>query len=92
MTLRIDIKGLETRIEDNEADGVEEMLDTAQAEEGRWQRAVRDYEEDVAVLELLRDTLRGAESEAKQLYLVPVRKRAEPYLKMILPGTRAQIR
>ena len=35
----------------------------------------------------MRDTLRGAEREAKQRYLAPVRERAEPYLKMILPGS-----
>jgi uncharacterized protein YhaN len=88
--LSIEIKGLETRIEDNEADGVEEMLDTAQAEEERWQRAVRDYEEDVKVLELLRDTLSAAESDAKQLYLGPIAQRVEPYLKMLLPDTRVR--
>ena len=88
--LNIEIKGLETRIEDNEADGVEEMLDTAKAEEERWQRAVRDYEEDVKVLKLLTDTLRAAESNAKQLYLGPIAQRVEPFLKMLLPDTRVR--
>ena len=85
--LNKEISRLEGLIEANEGVGVEEDLSAAQAEEGRLATQVKAYEEEVAVLELLRDTLRAAESEAKQRYLAPVRERAEPYLKMILPGS-----
>jgi uncharacterized protein YhaN len=85
--LNKEISRLEGLIEANEGVGVEEDLSALQAEEGRLATQVKAYEEEVAVLELLRDTLRGAEREAKQRYLAPVRERAEPYLKMILPGS-----
>jgi energy-coupling factor transporter ATP-binding protein EcfA2 len=61
-----EIVRVESWIEANEGAGIEEMLDAERADEDRWQRAVKDYEEDTKVLELLRDTLRAAESEAKQ--------------------------
>ena len=48
---------------------------------------VKGYEEEAEVLQLLRQTLREAEREAKALYLAPVISRVEPYLKMLLPGT-----
>jgi DNA repair exonuclease SbcCD ATPase subunit len=82
------IFGAEKWIEANEGVGVEEMLDAARAEEERRQRAVEDWEEDAKVLELLRDTLRAAESEAKQRYLAPIAQRTEPYLRMLLPEAR----
>jgi chromosome segregation ATPase len=85
--LNKEISRLEGLIEANEGVGVEEHLGAAQAGEARLAAQVEAYEEEVAVLELLRDTLRCAESEAKQKYLAPVARRAEPYLRMLLPGT-----
>jgi hypothetical protein len=38
----------------------------------RLQAQVKNYEQEVSVLALLRDTLRTAESEAKTRYLAPV--------------------
>ena len=74
-------------IEASEGAGVEEALELAKAEQVRLEAAVKGYEEDVAVLQLLQHTLREAEREAKALYLAPVVSRVEPYLKMLLPGT-----
>lgn len=84
--LNKEISRLEGLLEANEGLGVDEALGAAIAEEARLAAQVKAYEEEVAVLELLRETLRSAESEAKQLYLAPVRERAEPYLRMLLPG------
>jgi DNA repair exonuclease SbcCD ATPase subunit len=70
-----------------EGDGVDEALDAARAEQCRLSAEVENYEREVAVLELLRDTLRSAEIEAKARYLLPVITRVEPYLKMLLPTT-----
>ncbi|MGH7114777.1 MAG: hypothetical protein ACREE9_09810 [Stellaceae bacterium] len=80
------ISRLEGVIQANEGGGVEEDLAEAQAEEIRLDGQVKACAEEVAVLELLRDALRGAESAAKQKYLAPVARRAEPYLRMLLPG------
>jgi hypothetical protein len=57
------------------------------AEQSRLRAEVQNYEQEVAVLELLRETLRSAETEAKARYLSPVITRVEPYLKMLLPTT-----
>jgi hypothetical protein len=71
----------------SEGDGVDEALDTVRAEQSRLRAEVQNYEQEVAVLELLRETLRSAETEAKARYLSPVITRVEPYLKMLLPTT-----
>jgi DNA repair exonuclease SbcCD ATPase subunit len=71
----------------SEGDGVDEALDTARTEQSRLNAQVKNHEQEVAVLELLRDTLRSAEIEAKARYLAPVITRVEPYLKMLLPAT-----
>jgi DNA repair exonuclease SbcCD ATPase subunit len=85
--LRTDIAKKSGIITASEGDGVEEALEAALAEQSRLNAEVKNYEQEVAVLQLLRDTLRTAESEAKARYLAPVVMRVEPYLKMLLPGT-----
>ena len=71
----------------SEGDGVDEALDTARAEQSRLNAQVVAYEQEVAVLELLRETLESAEIEAKTRYLAPVITRVQLYLKMLLPAT-----
>jgi energy-coupling factor transporter ATP-binding protein EcfA2 len=85
--LNNEITRLTTLIEASEGAGVEEALEVARAEQARLEAAVKGYEEEAAVLQLLQETLREAEREAKALYLAPVVSRVEPYLKMLLPGT-----
>jgi chromosome segregation ATPase len=85
--LNNEITRLATLIEASEGAGVEEALEVARAEQARLETAVKGYEEEVAVLQLLQQALREAEREAKALYLAPVVSRVEPYLKMLLPGT-----
>jgi len=71
----------------SEGDGVDEALDAARTEQSRLNAQVDACEQEVAVLELLRDTLKSAEMEAKTRYLAPVITRVQPYLKMLLPAT-----
>jgi uncharacterized protein YhaN len=71
----------------SEGDGIDEVVDTARIQQSRLNAQVKNYEQEVAVLELLRDTLRSAETEAKAQYLAPVITRVEPYLRMLLPAT-----
>jgi hypothetical protein len=71
----------------SEGGGIDEVLDAALTEQSHLNGQVKNYEQEVAVLELLRDTLRSAETEAKAQYLAPVIMRVEPYLKMLLPAT-----
>lgn len=81
-----DITRLTTLIEASEGAGIEEALANARAEQARLEVAVAGYKEESAVLQLLQQTLRETEREAKALYLAPVVNRVEPYLKMLLPG------
>jgi len=85
-SLNNEITRLTTLIEANEGAGVEEALEIALADRLRLDAAVKDYEQEVTVLQLLQQTLRQAEREAKALYLAPILNRVEPYLKMLLPG------
>jgi hypothetical protein len=71
----------------SEGDGVDEALDTVRTEQSRLNAQVDAYAQEVAVLELLRETLKSAEIEAKTRYLAPVITRVQPYLKMLLPLT-----
>lgn len=84
--LKNEITRLTTLIEANEGEGVEEALEAAKADKARLSAAAEGYEQEVAVLQLLLQTLREAEREAKSQYLAPVLGRVEPYLKMLLPG------
>ena len=86
-TLNNEITRLTTLIEASEGAGVEEALEIAKAEQARLEAAVKGYEEEAAVLQLLQQALREAEREAKALYLAPVVSRVQPYLRMLLPGT-----
>ena len=84
--LNTEITRLTALIEVNEGAGIEETLEATRADQTRLEAAVKNYEQEAAVLRLLLDTLRVAESEAKTRYLTPVVSRVEPYLKMLLPA------
>jgi uncharacterized protein YhaN len=84
--LENDVTRLTALIEANEGAGVEEMLLVVEAERDRLTATVAEFEQEVAVLQLLLETLEVAEGEAKTRYLAPVVGRVEPYLKMLLPG------
>jgi uncharacterized protein YhaN len=71
----------------SEGDGIDEALDSARTEQSGLNAQVKNYEQEVSILELLRDTLRSAEIEAKARYLAPVIMRVKPYLNMLLPST-----
>jgi energy-coupling factor transporter ATP-binding protein EcfA2 len=85
--LRTEIAGSSATITANEGDGIEEELENARGEESRLINEIENFEREVKVLRLLRETLRGAESEAKARYLGPVTTRVQPYLRALLPGT-----
>ena len=48
-------------------------------------------EADAKAWKLLLETLRGAEREAKETFLGPVRERLRPYLRMLFPETELQL-
>ena len=83
--LNQEIVRLQALIEANEGIGVEEALEAATADQLRIEVKVKGFEQEAAVLRLLLDTLRNAETEAKTQYLTPVIGKVEPYLRMLLP-------
>ncbi len=89
------ISALDTRIAALEASiaataslGVDEQIADKQADSERLQAQVRAFAEEAEVLTLLLQTIKGAESEAKAKYLEPVVSRVQPYLGMLIPGSR----
>jgi uncharacterized protein YhaN len=84
--LKTEIARIGTLVEMSEAVGLDEALEAANADLNRLDAKVDDYQQEVAILQLLLSTLRAAESEAKVKYLGPVTSRVEPYLRMLLPG------
>src|SRR6185437_12280131 len=67
-----EVTRLTTLIAANSGAGVEEALLAAEAERDRLTGVVAELEQEVAVLQLLLETLEAAESEAKNRYLAPV--------------------
>lgn len=85
------VAGLRSRIEAFEGAGLDEAIqrkvrELEQAAARRWR-----LEREVAVLTLLRQTLRAAEREAKERYLSPVLRRVRPYLQILFPGAEITI-
>ena len=88
--LRIDIAHLHARIELNDSVGIDEAIEHTQHELEQTTRQCRRLQREIEVLDLLSNTLRAAETEAKERYLAPVLNRVRPYLQMLF--TNAEIR
>ena len=84
--LRIECAGLRERIEVNDGAGIDEAIEQSQHELERTTRQRVRFEREIDVLDLLLDTLRAAESEARERYLSPVVNRVRPYLQMLFPN------
>ena len=84
--LRIQCAGLRERIEVQDSAGIEETIEHAQHELEQARRRRDRFERELEVLDLLADTLRAAESEARERYLAPVVNRVHPYLQMLFPN------
>jgi uncharacterized protein YhaN len=89
--LKNTVAGLEARLDANASLGLEEKLAVRSAEKERLAARVAGFKQESEVLDLLRGTLEGAESEAKAKYLAPVVSRIQPYLSMLLPGAQIKI-
>lgn len=83
---RLDIVRLGERIEVNDGAGIDEAIEHTQHELEQETRRRDRFERELDVLDLLADTLRAAESEARERYLAPVVNRVHPYLQMLFPN------
>ena len=84
--LRIECAGLRERIEVNDSAGIEEAIELIQHELEQATRRRDRFERELEILGLLANTLRAAESEARERYLAPVVNRVHPYLQMLFPN------
>ncbi len=83
---RIESVRLRERIEVHDSAGIDEAIEHTQHELEQATRQRDRLSRELEVLDLLGDTLRAAESEAKERYLAPVVNRVHPYLQMLFPN------
>ena len=92
---RVDTK-LETvrlreRVEVHDGAGIDEAIEHTQHELEQATRQRDRLSHELDVLDLLLDTLRTAESEARERYLAPVVSRVRPYLQMLFPSAEISL-
>ena len=89
--LRIESVRLYERIEVHDSAGIDEGIEHTQHEHEQATRRRDRFEHELEVLDLLAETLRAAESEARERYLAPVVNRVHPYLQMLFPNAEIGI-
>ena len=83
---KLDSVRLHERIEGHDSAGIDEAIEHTQHELEQATRQRDRIEREIEVLDLLAQTLRAAESEARERYLAPVVNRVHPYLQMLFPN------
>ena len=82
---------LRERIEAHDGAGVDEAIEHTQHELELATRRREHFEREIEILDLLAETLRTAESDARERYLAPVVNRVHPYLQMLFPNAEIGI-
>ena len=83
---KIETVRLRERVEAHDSAGLDEAIEHTQHELDRATRQRDRLSRELNILDLLSDTLRAAESEARERYLAPVVDRVHPYLQMLFPN------
>ena len=83
--LREEISRLIGHIESFEGGGIDEEIEQKYRELHATQSEYRRIEQEVAILDLLIETLNKAEMEAKEKFLSPIVTRIKPYLDRLFP-------
>ena len=89
--LQIESVRLRERIEAHDGAGIDEVIEHTQHELELTVRRREHFEREIKVLDLLAETLRTAESDARERYLAPVVDRVHPYLQMLFPNAEIGI-
>ena len=89
--LRIESVRLSERIEAHDSAGIDEAIEHTQHELEQATLRRDRFVREVEVLDLLAETLRTAESDAKERYVAPVVNRIHPYLQMLFPDAEINI-
>ena len=82
---------LRERIEAHDGAGIDEAIEHTQHELELATRRREHFEREIEILDLLAETLRTAESDARERYLAPVVNRVHPYLQMLFPNAEIGI-
>ena len=83
---KIETVRLRERVEAHDSAGIDEAIEHTQHELEQAKRQCDRIERELDILDLLAQTLRAAESEARERYLAPVVDRVHPYLQMLFPN------
>ena len=83
---KIETVRLRERIVVHDSAGIDEAIEHTHHELEQTTRRCDRFSRELDVLDLLGDTLRAAESEARERYLAPVVDRVHPYLQMLFPN------
>ena len=83
---KIETVRLRERVEAHDSAGIDEAIEHTQHELEQAKRQRDRIERELEVLDLSAQTLRAAESEARERYLAPVVDRVHPYLQMVFPS------
>ena len=89
--LKSEIAVLRDHINRDEAAGIHEQVGNAENEIEQATRDVARLEREVAVLDLLVETLTAAENDAKDQYLEPVLQKVLPYIQKLFPTAEIAI-
>ena len=89
--LRVEISGLQARLESLEAGGIDERLEQRERELERARDRLGRITHEIEVLRLLLEVLQEAEHEAKERYLFPVISRVRPYLQRLFPEAEIEM-
>ncbi len=84
--LRTEVARLRERVELHDSAGIDEAIEHSERELEQAVHERERLEREIAVLDLLADTLDEAASEARERYLAPVLDRVRPYLQMLFPN------
>ncbi len=90
-TLREEIARLDARIAGEEGVGLDEAIEAVRRRGEAAQQGAAHDKREVAVLSLLRDTLREADAAARERYLLPLTMRIRPYLQALFPRARLSL-
>ena len=82
---QVEIATLRERIESRDSVGIDEDIGHTRHGVEQATRQRDHLEREISVLDLLSETLRTAENEAKERYLAPVLGRVRSYLQMLFP-------
>lgn len=86
--LERDLAVLEAQLERDRQDGISAKVQELEGQVAALDEQVRQFERELAALNLLLETLSDVEQQSREAYFRPVLRRLEPYMHLVFPGAR----